>query len=435
MALSKKPLKGCRDLFPKEKRTQNYLFETMKITAHSFGFEPYDGPMLEEVALYKAKSGQELINEQIYRFQDRGEREVAIRPEMTPTAARMVAQVYREVSKPIRWYSIPNLMRYERPQRGRLREHWQFNVDIFGDNSIYAEIEVLQVAIDLFKKLGANSTHFEIKVNNRKLIDHFFTNALSLSSEQALKLYKLVDRVNKIKPEVFAEGLKEFNFSKEASSLLNEYLSIDSLNQLGLFLTNIQFPKESWDYQSFFQLIKELDLNYYIKYDPTIVRGLDYYTGVVFEIYDKHPDNRRALCGGGAYEGLMSIFGEDHLPGVGFGLGDVTLKDFLEIHQLLPTFDKQKAHVYVASENDRCETDVVKLASKLRDKKLQIVHQAGKTKYKKIFQTASKCGASNVAILQVDDQKKLTVKIKNISSGEQKVFSPENLEEISSFCQ
>src|SRR5690606_14029859 len=162
MTLSKNPYRGTRDFFPVQKRKRDYLFQKMEETAELFGYEPYDGPLLEEVDLYRAKSGQELINEQIYSFIDRGEREVAIRPEMTPTLARMVAQVHKQVAKPIRWYAIPNLMRYERPQKGRLREHWQFNCDIFGAPDKKGELEILQVAIALMTNLGANENHFEI---------------------------------------------------------------------------------------------------------------------------------------------------------------------------------------------------------------------------------------------------------------------------------
>jgi histidyl-tRNA synthetase len=166
MALSKSPYRGTRDLFPQNKRKQQYIFDVMRKTAQAFCFEPYDGPLLEEVDLYRAKSGTELINEQIYAFIDRGEREVAIRPEMTPTLARMVAQIHREVAKPLRWYSIPNLMRYEKPQKGRLREHWQFNCDIFGAPENLGETEILQVAVSLFKNFGANQKHFEILLND-----------------------------------------------------------------------------------------------------------------------------------------------------------------------------------------------------------------------------------------------------------------------------
>ena len=218
MPLKKAPYKGCRDLFPADKRCQDYLFEKMKQTAESFSYEPYDGPMLEEIDLYLAKSGEELINDQIYSFTDRGKRNVAIRPEMTPTLARMVAQVYREVPKPIRWYSIPNLMRYERPQKGRLREHWQFNVDIFGHNLDFGELEILQMAVGLFKNFGANHEHFEIRYNNRKLIDYLFEKILELDKTKSLALYKILDKSKKVSPESLSKMITELGLTDNQKS-------------------------------------------------------------------------------------------------------------------------------------------------------------------------------------------------------------------------
>ena len=229
--------------------------------------------------------------------------------------------------------------------------------------------------------------------------------------------------------------MASFNFSEKDNELFSNYLKISSHKELETFLGKIEFPIESWDYSAFFKVVNELGLSDYIHYDPTIVRGLDYYTGLVFEIYDKHPDNRRALCGGGAYEGLMSIFGEDQLPGVGFGLGDVTLKDFLEVHKLLPSFNQQAPKVFIASESEGLASSVMKTARFLRKENLSTVHEASKLKYKKIFQSANKMGAKNVIILQLNDSEEVQLKVKNMASGDQKVFSMEELEQCSSFCQ
>ena len=198
MTLSKRPYKGCRDFFPLQKRCRDYLFSVMEKTALSFGYEPYDGPMLEEVDLYRAKSGEELINEQIYSFMDRGDREVAIRPEMTPTLARMVSQIHREAVKPIRFFAIPNLFRYEKPQKGRLREHWQFNCDIFGAQEEQASLEILQVALSLFKNFGAKAGQFEILINDRKCVDAIFKGPLNLDDQTQYKLYKIIDKSKKV---------------------------------------------------------------------------------------------------------------------------------------------------------------------------------------------------------------------------------------------
>ena len=427
MSISKKPYKGCRDLFPELKRAQNYMFDQMKKAAHAFGFEPYDGPMLEEVDLYRAKSGQELINDQIYSFTDRGEREVAIRPEMTPTVARMVAQVHREAPKPIRWYSIPNLMRYERPQRGRLREHWQFNVDLFGPESIYNEIEILQVITHLFNSFGANASHFEILFNNRQFIDFFFCETLGLDESKSYDLYKLIDRAKKLPKEKFDEQLAAFNLESKNSDLFNEYLTLKSIEEFKKFSEKISFPKENWNLSGFLSAGDAAGLSEYLVFDPTIVRGLDYYTGLVFEVFDKHPDNRRALCGGGAYAGLMKIFNEEQLPGVGFGLGDVTLKDFLESHGLLPDFSNGNNVLFLGTEDESCELEVLNLANAIRSRDISVINSPNKLKFKKLLQQASKSGSHFLGIIQKETNK---VKIKNLDTNDQNIFELNNLDEI-----
>ncbi len=427
MSISKKPYKGCRDLFPELKRAQDYMFDKMKKAAHAFGYEPYDGPMLEEVDLYRAKSGQELINDQIYSFIDRGAREVAIRPEMTPTVARMVAQVHRESPKPIRWYSIPNLMRYERPQRGRLREHWQFNVDLFGPETIYNEIEILQVITHLFNSYGANSTHFEILFNNRQFIDFFFSKTLELNEKKSYDLYKLIDRAKKLKKEKFDEQLASLNLESKNTALIREYLDLKSIEEFKSFSEKISFPNEKWDLYGFLLAGDAAGLTPYLVFDPTIVRGLDYYTGLVFEVFDKHPDNRRALCGGGAYAWLMKVFNEEQLPGVGFGLGDVTLKDFLESHGLLPDFSNGDNILFLGTEDESCEAEVIKLANEIRDKNISVINSPTKLKFKKLLQQASKSGSRFLAIIQKETNK---VKLKNLRSNDQHIFELSNIREI-----
>ena len=234
MALNKRPYKGTRDFFPKEKRQLEFLFNKMKETALSFGYEPYDGPLLEEVDLYRAKSGEELINAQIYSFVDRGGREVAIRPEMTPTVARMVAQVHRETIRPIRWFTIVNLMRYERPQKGRLREHWQFNCDIFGPPEILGEVEILQIIISLLNKFGADQRHFEILLNDRRIVDFVFKKFMKLDDTTTLKLYKILDRYKKEDKETISKLLSELDLGSVEKTFW-DYISIKSFGDLLAF--------------------------------------------------------------------------------------------------------------------------------------------------------------------------------------------------------
>ncbi|MCY4524435.1 MAG: histidine--tRNA ligase, partial [Halobacteriovoraceae bacterium] len=370
MVLSKIPYKGTRDFFPASMRLREYLFSRMKTAAESFGYEPYDAPLLEEVALYRAKSGQELIDQQIYSFTDRGGRKLAIRPEMTPSLARMVAQIHLEWPKPIRLYSIPNLYRYERPQRGRVREHWQFNCDIFGENTPYGEMEILQVAIALMEGLGADDSHFEILLNDRKIVDNIFQKKMGLPCEKAIALMKVLDKTKKVSEEKLQSMIDEVGLDKNQKKIFNDYINQDG------------FPNS---FKSFTDWASKAGLKKHIKYDPSIVRGMDYYTGIIFEIYDKHPDNRRAIAGGGSYEGLMQLFGEPALPGVGLGMGDVTLQDFIEVHNLKPDFTKPGNDLFLSFQFENCRSEVFQLANTLRKRKIKVVNCHGILKINKVF--------------------------------------------------
>ncbi len=430
MALNKQPYRGTRDFFPKDKRVRDYLFSVMTKTAESFGYESYDGPLLEEVELYKAKSGEELINEQIYSFTDRGERFVAIRPEMTPTLARMVAQVHRESAKPLRWFSIPNLMRYEKPQRGRVREHWQLNCDIFGTPGRLGEVEILQVATELFSNYGANSSHFEILLNDRAIVDAVFKTMMKATDEQTYRLYKIVDKAKKVAHEAVQKMVNEVGLSSEAENIFYSYLQLSTFDAVENFLTRNNQGAIAEAFASFVTLTKKANLTEYLKYDPTIVRGLDYYTGIVFEIFDKHPDNRRALCGGGAYANLLQIFNEDQLPGVGFGLGDVTLRDFLEVHNLLPNLDIPTNDVFVTFQEEDGLDATLKLAQALRKNNLKVVTSLEALKFKKVFPTAEKKGVKFVTLMGSEELAQGKIQLKNLATKEQHTLDLNNIEEI-----
>lgn len=427
MALNKKPYRGCRDFFPESMRIREYLFSNMKYSAELFGYEPYDGPLLEEVELYKAKSGEELINDQIYSFTDRGERFVAIRPEMTPTLARMVANIHKQESKPIRWYSIPNLMRYEKPQRGRVREHWQFNVDIFGAPQSQGEIEILSLIKKFLCSFGADQSMFSIRVNDRVIVDHLMNNLLKLDEESSYKLYKIIDRASKVTSEKLDEMIDSVISSQDSKKLLKTYLSLQSFDELESFINSHEIPAKP-----FLDIIKkaqELELSEYLQYDPAIVRGLDYYTGLVFEIFDKHPDNNRAIAGGGAYANLLKIFNEDPLPGIGFGLGDVTLKDFLESHGLLGDFSKKQTDLFVVTTEESLELDAIKLSNNLREMGLKIETHLEKIKFNKIFKVAEQKGFSKVAIVENKDDQ-IQVQVKDLESRDIQLFATAQLKEI-----
>jgi len=392
--ISTEPYKGVRDFYPADMAVQNFIFDAWRKTAASFGYEEYGASVLEPADLYKAKSGEEIVNEQTYTFTDRGEREVTLRPEMTPTVARMVSARRRELVFPLRWYSIPNLFRYEQPQRGRVREHWQLNVDLFGVDSIEADVEVISLAYQVMKNFGAKDEDFEIRVNSRDLLRKIFMGKLK-NEDDLSKAVRLLDRREKMKPAEFDAAMKELttgplDLGISTDEKVDKILA--SFSKLGV--SNIRFS-------------------------PTLARGFDYYTGIVFEIYDTNPANRRALFGGGRYDDLTSLFGGEKIPAVGFGMGDVTIRDFLETRGLLPkTIAPADYYICVMGQDEAAFAE--KTAKTLRDKGSRV---AVDFTYKKIgdqIKSADKRGIPNVIVIGAEEAKSGKVKVKNLATGEEK---------------
>lgn len=346
MALSTQPYKGARDFYPEDKRIQKYMFSVMRKVAERFGYEEYDAPILEPIELYLAKSGEQLVHEESYVFEDRGGRTVTLRPEMTPTVSRMVAGRRQELAYPLRWYSIPNLWRYERPQRGRLREHWQLNVDLFGLEGVSADAEAIQIADAILGEFGATHDMYTIKLNSRKLMDYIMGTYLDLAPVQMHTLAKLIDRMHKMPADEFAaEADAIFTPSQREAGASNKLIGLLKIKQIEHLPEAIRSHSAATELQKLMALLKETRVTNAI-FDITVMRGLDYYTDIVFEVFDKHPDNNRAMFGGGRYDGLVALFGVEPVPTVGFGMGDVTLRNFLEGHDLLPNL-RSETDVYV----------------------------------------------------------------------------------------
>jgi histidyl-tRNA synthetase len=398
--LSTEPYKGVRDFYPADMAVQNYIFDIWKKTAESFGYEEYGASVLEPADMYKAKSGDEIVNEQTYTFTDRGEREVTLRPEMTPTVARMVAAKKRELVFPLRWYSIPNLFRYEQPQRGRVREHWQLNVDLFGLDGISADVEIISLASQVMKNFGAKDGDFEIRVNSRDILQNIFKGKLK-NDDDLSKAIKLLDRREKMKPAEFDAALKELT-----TGPVNLAVSTDE--KVDKILVNF----------------KDRGIAN-VRFDSTLARGFDYYTGMVFEIYDTSPENRRALFGGGRYDDLTSLFGGDKVPAVGFGMGDVGIRNFLETRNLLPKF-KAPADYYICiklenndSSSEKVTSFAEKIAENLRNKGSRV---AIDFTYKKIgdqIKSADKRGIPNVIVIGPEEVKSGKIKVKNLKTGKE----------------
>ena len=410
--LSLEPYKGTRDFYPADQFYQNYIFGIWKKVAQSFGYLEYNASILEETALYKAKSGEEIVNEQTYTFTDRGGRDVTIRPEMTPTVARMVAQKRKELTFPLRWFSMPNLFRYERPQRGRLREHWQLNVDIFGVDSVDADIEIIKVAYGIMKGFGASDEAFEIRINDRRLLNFLLHEHLQLDEAGAHKLSKLIDRMHKMKSEEFLAMAKEILNDK--TKLLEEVLYVKSLGELGEKLSRTPGAE---NLQKVFQSLSASGIKNFV-FDPTLVRGFDYYTGTVFEIFDTSPLNNRALFGGGRYDDLVGIFGVEKVPGVGFGMGDVTIRDFLETHSLLPVY-QPATDVYICH-LEGFLTQASQLASDLRKAGVRVAEDLTDRKVSAQVKTADREKIPHVIVVGEEEAKSQKYKLKNLAASEEK---------------
>lgn len=343
-ALSSQPYKGTRDYYPEDKRTQNYIFTTWRKVVERYGYEEYGAPILEPIDIYAAKSGQELVNEQTYVFTDRGGRTVAIRPEMTPTISRMVAARRQELAYPARLYSIANFMRYERPQRGREREFWQLNADIFGVDEVTADSEIITMADAILKEFGAKSGDYVIRINNRKLVNYTMAQYLGLDEVQAQQMVKLFDRRNKITEQDFDDQAKEiFDGADDRIEKIKQLIDAKKLSELPDELRQAEAITEL---EQVFTALGEAGVTD-ITFDATLMRGLDYYTGTVFEVYDTHPDNNRSLFGGGRYDGLVSMFGAEPISAVGMAPGNTMIENFLAVRNLLPA-QKSLTQVYIA---------------------------------------------------------------------------------------
>ncbi len=362
--LSSQPYKGTRDYYPAEKRIQNYIFTNWKRVARRYGYEEYGAPILEPLEVYAAKSGQELASEQTYTFTDRGGRIVAIRPEMTPSISRMVAARRQEMAYPSRLFSIANFMRYERPQRGREREFWQLNVDIFGLEGALAESEIISMGAQFLDEFGATDDMYSIKINNRKLINFMMAQYLELDAIQGQLMIKLFDRKNKISTE---------DFTAQALDILGESMAETGLAKISALLnakTMADLPQEIRDsaavveVQELFTLLEAAGIKNAV-FDITLMRGLDYYTGTVFEFFDNHPDNNRSLFGGGRYDGLVGLFGAEQISAVGMAPGLSMTELFLESHNLLPKLPST-TEVYVAVLGEESLLGAMKLAADLR---------------------------------------------------------------------
>lgn len=424
--LSTQGYRGTRDFHPDLQRLRTWMYGHLKDVLESYGYEEYAGPILEPLELYASKSSEEIVSEQLYSFEDRGGRKVGIRPEMTPTLARMVAAKAKELIRPIRWYSIPTCMRYERPQRGRLREFDQLNVDVFGGNPFDEDVEVLLTCYDLLIRLGAKASDFEIRINHRGLVDDLLFGVLKLNNTQKSSILRLLDKKDKLTPEAFREEAGKLWLSATDIETLEIFTS-KPLSELRPLLADKTTHLDALEER--LNCLHRLIPEQCVRFDASIMRGFDYYTGLVFEIYDNHPDNRRALFGGGRYDNLVGAFGVEPLPGIGYGVSDVSLLNFLEVHGLNPNL-KRKTEVAVIrfSEQDRLAS--LDLSRALREAGVNVETTLSSAKFGKQIQWAERTGAHAVLFRGEDELKNNSFACKWLATGVQETFALNQLKDF-----
>ena len=422
--LSTQPYKGTRDFYPREMQLRNWFFGKIRDALELACFEEYEGPMLESLDLYAAKSGEELAKEQTYNFTDRGGRSLAIRPEMTPTVARMVAAKMGELNYPLKWFSIANMYRYERPQRGRLREFWQLNVDIFGCDTFEADLDVIKSAVTLLRAFGADESMFCVHINNRRFFNDAIAAIAGTDAEGSRRVSKVVDRKNKVPRETYEADLKALGLSEA------QIAKIDALYTMSVEEATALCPDSvgAGELRALFDALEKTGLAKYCTFDFGIIRGLDYYTGTVFEVFDKAPENNRAMFGGGRYDNLVGLFQKNaSISGVGYGMGDVTLENFLTTHALIPDFDRGQTKVLITRFADVPLEAYNAIANLLYEGGVRACLYLGNKKFGKQIDFAAKEHYSHVIIMGGDELAAGTVKVKNLQTREESAVKTEKI--------
>jgi histidyl-tRNA synthetase len=420
--LSNIPPKGFYDWSPDEFAIRKFIFETWRDVCQRYGYNEYLTPILENSAIYKAKSGEDVGIRELMTLTDSSGRELAIRPEMTPSVTRFVTRIFNNTNKPIRLFSIANFVRNEKPQKGRNREFWQLNLDIFGSASIYADIEIIQISIEILKAFNAPPSSFVVKINHRKLIEHILIESIKVKKSSLNKVVRILDKYAKISKEKFIDLLKSQDLDQSQITLLLKFISCKSIAELEKIFKTIKDQLYTKELKEMFSLLEVLGYKEYIQFEPGIIRGFDYYDGVIFEVFDTNPSNTRSLFGGGRYNGLAGIFGYDQIPAVGCAPGDETTKIFLDNWKLIPgKLTMEKTFVPILPQVNPSLFFIV--AQALRKEGRVVVLGENTQPLGKALKYANKCGYDFFVILGTEELQKGVFILKNMKSGEQKSFS------------
>ena len=410
-------LPGFRDFPPEDFALRAHIQDAWRRVARRYGFQEYDAPPLESLDLYVEKSGEEIVG-QLYNFVDKGDRPVALRPEMTPSLARMLGERSRSLSKPIRWFAMPQLFRYERAQRGRLREHFQWNVDIVGEGNVAADAEVLAVAIDGLRELGLTADDFMARVSDRRLLTALLA-AIGVEEAKLGAAFAVIDKIERL-PEEKADHLLADQAGLDAGQIgaLRDLLQVAGIEELDeAFGGRAAVASELGRMRQYIDTLDAMGLGDFVQLDLRIVRGLAYYTGIVFELFDREGE-LRAICGGGRYDRLLELVGGDPHPAVGFGMGDVVLGELLAERGLVPPYARSVDYFIVPVTPDE-RPDALRLAHDLRDRGYSVSYGLKEQAVGKQMKTAAREGARTVLVLGPEELEKGVVVARDMTSGEQ----------------
>lgn len=409
-----KALPGFRDFYPDELALRNYIFSTWRSVATRYGFEEYDGPPLEPLELYTQKSGEEIAG-QLYAFRDKGDREVALRPEMTPTLARMVGARAQALKKPIRWFSIPQLFRYERQQRGRLREHFQLNMDLIGEPGPLADAELIAAAIDVLRAFGLGPQDVQARVSDRRVLQALLIGR-GLREEQLRDAYAAVDRSEREPREAVESRLQKAGWEKPAVAALFDVVALKGFDAVDAALSQGRGGQEAGEsLRECCRGLEAMGLGDFVQVDLTIVRGLAYYTGIVFELFDAGR-SLRAICGGGRYDGLLKALGGIDLPALGFGMGDVVLSELLKDRGVTPGA-RRKLDAFLVAVGGEDIVSVLRLAHELREQGVAVEYGLRLQAIRKQLELAVARGAPCAVVIGPDERRDGQALVRNLASG------------------
>ena len=406
-------VRGTRDFYPDEMRVRNWLFSHFHAAARAHGFEEYDAPVLESEELYTRKQGEEIVG-QLYNFEDKGGRAVALRPEMTPSLARMVMARAGALALPIKWYSIPQCWRYERTQRGRGREHYQWNVDIWGSDALGADVELLSVLVNFFEGVGLTADDLVIKISSRKVLEEVL-GSLGISGDAFAATCIVVDKMGKLPEDVVAAQLAEQGLGADAVATIQSTLGVDNLDSLAAALGGDSAAVS--ELAGLFDLIDAYGIADWVAFDASVVRGLAYYTGPVFEAHDR-AGQLRAICGGGRYDRLLSSLGGNDMPATGFGFGDMVIMELLMDKGLVPDLPSGNEDIVIAISED-LHSAAMLVASKLRasGRSVDLVLEDKRMKW--AFRHAERTGAQRLVMLMPEEWAAGNVRIKDLETSEE----------------